>query len=119
MVHEFYPYPGVKVPVKVNGRDKGFLLKLAFELDCEYPLNHKRLEPDLINRPVEIETHGKKGELVEPERLARYQEEGFRLLYVKCTDRDDSRWVNEIYYKWKWIPGSERPEDRLELSERL
>lgn len=122
MNHEFFPLPGEKIPVIINGRKKGYLLKIVFELDCEYPLNHKRLVPDLINRPIEIHQTKKTGWLLEPERLARYQEEGFRLKYVKYAGRSDNNWLNgthEIYYKWKWIPEDERKEDNLELSDKL
>lgn len=119
MVHEFFPYPGVKVPVIINGKEKGYLLKIAFELDCDYPLNHKILVPDLINRPVEIHKTRKSGWLLEPERLARYQEEGFKLKYVRYVNKKDMTWVNEIFYKWKWIPEEERKEDYLELSDKL
>lgn len=119
MEHEFYPFPGVVVPVKINGKRKGNLLKMVFELDCDYPLNRKHLVPDLINRPVEIERKGRKGRLVEPEKLARHQDEGFKLKYVKYTSKEDDKWVNEIFYRWRKFKKEERQEDNLELANKL
>lgn len=114
---EFYPHPGVKVPVKINGYKKGFLLKLVFELDCEYPLNHKFLQPDVINRPVEIRTKEGVDYLYEPERLARYQDESFRLHSVVFTKEDWGK--HEVYYRWKPMPEELRIEDNLDLSDAL
>lgn len=116
MLHEFYPLPGVKVPVKINGHQRGYLLKLVFELDCDYPLSRKHLQPDLINSPVIITTKKGADHLIEPERLGRYQDEGFRLHSVKFTKEE---WDKEIYYRWKPIPKEKRREDFLDLSETL
>lgn len=113
---EFYPYPGVEVPVTIDGERKGKLLKLVFELDCEYPLGHKRLRPDLINRPIEIDTSRPQRPIVKPYRLARHQKESFRLISVKYTDEE---WKNEIFYKWKWPTDEESVEDRLDISNDL
>lgn len=116
MEHEFYPHPGVEVPVYINGKRRGNLLKLVFELDCDYPLNHKILQPDLINRPVKITTRKGAEHLIEPERLGRYQDEHFRLKYVKFTKEN---WEKEIFYKWKWQSEEARFEDHLDVCRKL
>lgn len=116
MLYEFYPLPGTKVPVKVNGKDRGNLLKLVFDMDSEYPLNHKLLTPDLINVPVEITVKDGMGFLVEPERLGRHQNEGFRLHSVRVTKEE---WDREIYYRPRPMPEEDRREDSLDLADSI
>ena len=114
MYYEFYPHPGVKVPVKINGHNRGYLLKLVFDVASDYPLNHKILKPDLINRPVEITTRRGTDHLIEPERLGRWQSESFKLHSVLFTKEE---WDREIYYRWKPILEEQRQEDNLDLGD--
>lgn len=107
---EFYPQPGVRVPVYIDKKGAGYLLKLVFDVDAEYPNAHKIPRTDLINRRVVIDTKATES-LIEPNRLRVIQDEGFRLKEVKITNE---KWEGEVSYYYKTEPEELRHEDILE-----